>query len=389
MSFPAHTAVPGASGTSGARILIVDDEGVTRMMIRRVLEDYGYRVLEAQDGQTATRLCDSESPDLVLMDVRMPVMNGFDACRNIRRSLRSGHTPVLMLTALDDVMAVTLAFEAGATDFVTKPINWALLAQRVRYALRTSLTERELRESQLALARAQKIARLGQWRLDFDTGQIHCSRELSDMLGLSAPDGLTVRDILGNVSPEDRVRLRRFTRELRRTQREREVEIRVIGPNAPAKYLFLSGDVMLDEEGRSCAIFGVAQDVSERRHAEARLSYYAHFDELTGLPNRVLFRDRVGTAVTAAPRGGRAFAVMNHRCRPAAAHAGLGGPGGERPDPQGRRPATGLGAARPGHAVPAGGGQLRAARHRRGRGTRGRRQRQAPDRCLRGAAAGR
>lgn len=311
MSFPAQTAVPGASGTHGARILIVDDEGVTRMMIRRVLEDYGYRVLEAQDGQTATRLCDSESPDLVLMDVRMPVMNGFDACRSIRRSLRSGHTPVLMLTALDDVMAVTLAFEAGATDFVTKPINWALLAQRVRYALRTSLTERELRESQLALARAQKIARLGQWRLDFDSGLVHCSRELRDMLGLASTDRLSVRDVLASVFVDDRARLHRFTRDLRKTQREREVEIRVSSLAAPAKYLFLSGDVMLDEAGKPCAIFGVAQDVSERRHAEARLSYYAHFDELTGLPNRVLFRDRVGTAVTAALQGGRPFAVMN------------------------------------------------------------------------------
>ena len=311
MSFPAQTAMPGASGIQGARILIVDDEGVTRMMIRRVLEDYGYRVLEAQDGQTATRLCDSESPDLVLMDVRMPVMNGFDACRNIRRSLRSGHTPVLMLTALDDVMAVTLAFEAGATDFVTKPINWALLAQRVRYALRTSQTERELRDSQLALARAQKIARLGQWRLDFDSGLLHCSRELRDMLGLAGSDRLSVRNVLASVFGEDRARLLRFTRDLRHTQREKEVEIRVSGPVAPAKYLFLSGDVMLDEAGRPCAIFGVAQDVSERRHTEARLSYYAHFDELTGLPNRVLFRDRVSTAATTATQAGRPFAVMN------------------------------------------------------------------------------
>lgn len=306
------TLPPARDG--GARILIVDDEGVTRMMLRRVLEDYGYRVLEAQDGQTAARLADTEAPDLVLMDVRMPVMNGFDACRTIRRSLRSGHTPVLMLTALDDVMAVTLAFEAGATDFITKPINWALLAQRVRYALRTSATERELRESQLALARAQKIARLGQWRLDFDSGRIHCSRELRDLLGLAVPDGLTAADLLAQLAPEDRARLRRFVRDIRRSQREREVEVRLSGPATralPVRYLFLSGDVVLDENGQPCAIFGVAQDVSERREAEARLSYYAHFDTLTGLPNRVLFRDRVATAIAASQQDGRPFAVMN------------------------------------------------------------------------------
>jgi diguanylate cyclase (GGDEF)-like protein len=298
-------------GPTAAKILIVDDETVTRMMIRRVLEDTGYSVIEAEDGQAALLQAEQEQPDLVLMDVRMPVMNGFDACRAIRRSVTGRHTPVLMLTALDDVMAVTLAFEAGATDFITKPINWALLGQRVRYALRTSTTERELRESQLALARAQKIARLGQWRLDFGTGLLHCSRELRDLLGLASCDGMPVRDVLAMVVPDDRVRLRRFVRDLRHHQRERELEIRLAPQELAARYLFLSGDVVLDDQGRPRVIFGVAQDVSERRLAEARLSYYAHFDELTGLPNRVLFRDRVHTAITAAERGGRPFAVLD------------------------------------------------------------------------------
>ena len=309
--YPDHSA----TALPDARILIVDDEGVTRMLIRRVLEGHGYRVLEAQDGQTAAQLCADEAPDLVLMDVRMPVMNGFDACSAIRRQALGRHTPVLMLTALDDVEAVRFAFEAGATDFITKPINWALLAQRVRYALRTSQTERALRESQLALARAHKIARLGQWRLTFATGQLQCSRDVRDMLGQGGePERssrpLSVRDVLARVLPDDRLHLYRFARALRHARQEREVEIRVGDGASAVRYLFLCADVVLDEAGRPCGIFGVAQDVSERRHAEARLSYHAHFDALTGLPNRVLFRDRVTTAVTAAQQGGRSFAVM-------------------------------------------------------------------------------
>ena len=304
--------LPGSNEADpGARVLIVDDEGLTRMMIRRVLEDSGYRVLEAQDGQTATRLCDAEQPDLVLMDVRMPVMNGFDACRAIRRSLRSRHTPVLMLTALDDVMAVRLAFEAGATDFITKPINWALLSQRVRYALRTARTERELRESQLALARAQKIARLAPWRLELDDGRLHCSRELRDMLGLPGNEPVAMRRLLRQVAFEDRGALLAFVRRVRDGRSESEVEIRLDGSQQPSRHLFLSGDAMLDEGGRTCAIFGVAQDVSERRHAEAERSYRAHFDPLTGLPNRVLFRDRVATAAAAAQQRQQRFAVLN------------------------------------------------------------------------------
>ena len=141
-------------------ILIVDDEEVTRMMVRRVLGGYGYEVLEAFNGAAALDLCQRQAVDLVLMDVRMPLMNGFDACRGLRNLARHAHTPVLMLTSLDDVMAVTLAFEAGATDFITKPINWTLLAQRVRYALRSSAVDRELRASRQALASAVRIARL-------------------------------------------------------------------------------------------------------------------------------------------------------------------------------------------------------------------------------------
>ena len=114
--------------TEGNRILVVDDEPVTRMMLRQVLENAHYSVFEAEDGEHGIHLCLAEQPDLVLMDVRMPRVNGFDACKAIRRSPVSRHIPVLMLTGLDDVLATQLAFDAGATDFITKPINWPLLA---------------------------------------------------------------------------------------------------------------------------------------------------------------------------------------------------------------------------------------------------------------------
>ena len=76
-----------------AQILVVDDEAVTRMMIRRVLEDSGCRVLEAGHGEEALALAEQHCPDLVLMDVRMPRMNGFDACRALRERGSCRHTP--------------------------------------------------------------------------------------------------------------------------------------------------------------------------------------------------------------------------------------------------------------------------------------------------------
>lgn len=282
-----------------ARILIVDDEEVTRMMIRRVLQGYGFEVEEAANGLQATEAAVRSNPpfDLVLMDVRMPELNGFDACRRLREHSRTAHVPVLMLTALDDVMAVTLAFEAGATDFVTKPINWTLLAQRVRYALRTSSIERDLRQNQAALAQAQRMARLGRWRMTLATGEVDCAGDFCDLLSLPSRQPMTVAQVRAHLAADDRRRLRAFVRALRKGRGSQDVEFRWVDAERTTRYLAIAGDAEHDESGQVRALSGVVQDVTARRSAEARLSYQAHFDELTGLPNKVLFRDRVELAI--------------------------------------------------------------------------------------------
>ena len=292
------------------RILVVDDEPVTRMMVRRVLLDSGYEVVEASDGDAAVALCRDDPPDLVLMDVRMPGMNGFDACRAIRRLPAGQHLPVLMLTGLDDVMATTLAFEAGATDFITKPINWALVGQRVRYALRTNRTERLLRESQQNLSRAQRIARLAQWSRNLSDDSCHCSPELGAMLGLDGSGGVDVDRLMTMVVDEDRPAFAEFMARLQQHDGEQQGEVRVHCLDGALRHLAWSGSLTLDASGQPTLVFGIAQDVTERRDAEARLNYQAHFDQATGLPNRVLLRDRVNTAITGAQRGGSPFAVL-------------------------------------------------------------------------------
>ncbi len=294
-----------------ARVLIVDDEDITRMMLRRVLEEAAYQVLEASNGLEAVELSLAERPDLVLMDVRMPVMNGFDACRAIRDKPAIRNTPVLILTSLDDVVAVQFAFEAGATDFITKPINWALLAQRVRYALRARQTEIQLRESEAQLARAQRIARLGHWRYAMDAAWLSLSDELCQLLGGECR-GMTGRQFLRRIVKDDLPQVSRLLRDfLRGGAPESEAECRVLLGEGRVRSLLIVADATYDEGGRITALFGVAQDVTERRDAEARLGYLAHFDPITGLPNRVLFRDRAERAIAAARRDGNQCAVID------------------------------------------------------------------------------
>ena len=120
------------------RILVVDDDPGARRLTRATLTRAGFDVVEARDGQQALEAMRAHGPDLVLMDVSMPVMDGFTSCAELRKLPGGGRVPVIMMTGLEDVESIERAFEVGATDFITKPINWPILAHRVRYMLRAS-----------------------------------------------------------------------------------------------------------------------------------------------------------------------------------------------------------------------------------------------------------
>jgi len=119
-------------------ILVVEDDPASRLLMRASLQKSGFRVSEAQDGLAAITDFEELEPDAVLLDVMMPKLDGYDTCRAIRKLKGGEHTPILMVTGLDDLEAIHKAFDSGATDFITKPINWAILNYRVKYMLRAS-----------------------------------------------------------------------------------------------------------------------------------------------------------------------------------------------------------------------------------------------------------
>ncbi|MDX2493375.1 MAG: EAL domain-containing protein [Desulfuromusa sp.] len=119
-------------------IQVVDDDLATRLLLRASLEKAGFRVAEAENGLVAVAEFEQLQPDAILLDVMMPKLDGFDTCRAIRKLSGGEHTPILMITGLEDVDAIHRSFDSGATDFITKPINWAVLTYRVKYMLRAS-----------------------------------------------------------------------------------------------------------------------------------------------------------------------------------------------------------------------------------------------------------
>ena len=142
--------------TDTPTILIVDDDPVVRSLMRASLESDGFQVVEATDGVAAYEACVGQRPDMLIVDVMMPRMDGFQLCRQVRGNPGLAFVPILMATGLDDVESITRAFEAGATDFIAKPIQWVILNHRVRYMLRASHAFIELRNRRDAAEAANK-----------------------------------------------------------------------------------------------------------------------------------------------------------------------------------------------------------------------------------------
>jgi DNA-binding response OmpR family regulator len=117
------------------KILLVDDSSTVLLMERMILSKSEYHVLTAKDGQEGLEKALSERPDLILMDVVMPRMDGFEACRRLRERDETRAIPVIMVTTRGELASVESGYSSGCTDYVTKPINGLELLAKVRSCL--------------------------------------------------------------------------------------------------------------------------------------------------------------------------------------------------------------------------------------------------------------
>jgi len=127
------------------KILLVDDDPIMREIAGSHLSDAGYAVITAENGAEAVEILNKGGISLVISDLDMPIMNGFALTENIRRSENYSATPVIVITASDHGDAVDRAFAAGATSFLSKPINWSLFTHAVKFVIRAAANETALR----------------------------------------------------------------------------------------------------------------------------------------------------------------------------------------------------------------------------------------------------
>jgi predicted signal transduction protein with EAL and GGDEF domain len=254
-----------------------------------------------------------EDPRLVLVVDDDPMMRllGFETCRRLRESSFGRHTPILMMTALEDLESIRRSYEVGATDFVNKPINWLILEQRVEYMLRASRTADDLRHSQSRLADAQRIARLGYWELFPGSRRLRCSSQLARILDrpVDALPG-NAEELVALVHPEDRESVERSLETALRGLAPETLEYRLRLADGEDRWVRQEAEIKHDEEGMVIHVAAAVQDITRRKHAAETIRKLSYFDELTGLPNRRSFVEQFEQARHSARRYDRTMAVV-------------------------------------------------------------------------------
>jgi diguanylate cyclase (GGDEF)-like protein len=285
------------------RVLIADDDAILREIASVMLKEAGFSVQAVSSGDAAVSACALRMPDIALLDVEMAQGDGYQACSNIRCLPGGADLPIVMVTGCDDTQSIDRAYEAGATDFVVKPINWALLGHRIRYVMRGARTIEALRFSEQKNAALLKVIPDGIFLVE-GTGTIgHCFSPIAGLTPAAEPDN-GARSLFSLMPSATRAHaMDRLSSALRgepavfefaleeRSQSTRHFECR---------YLPNSGGHVL----------AIIRDVTVRKETDARIHRLAYFDPLTGLPNREWTRDYLSEALSQARRRNRRLALL-------------------------------------------------------------------------------
>jgi DNA-binding response OmpR family regulator len=170
----------------GRKILVVDDEAVLVETIAYNLEQAGYAVVTAADGTSALEAAQREKPDLIILDLMLPEMDGLEVCRQLRREGNTATTPIMMLTAKGEEIDKVVGLEVGADDYVTKPFGRRELLARVRALLRrtdyaTPTEERVVKDTVVEVPRPNRELAAGPLRIDLAGRRVYCRGQVLEL----------------------------------------------------------------------------------------------------------------------------------------------------------------------------------------------------------------
>jgi diguanylate cyclase (GGDEF)-like protein len=281
------------------------DESVREQAIEQLGRRRGLQLAFATSDQAVLDSVAQARPTMVLLTFDHMCDDGFALCKALARRLDGDNLPVLVVSDARDTSNIEAAYSAGATDFVPMPVNWALLGHRIRALLRASYAVRELSRARASLETLQRIAGLGSWSWNTESGQMQWSDKVYSILGLDSSNTEVDFEAFSLcMHPDDRNFTVDMIRTALRTERSFDVPLRIVLPNGGVRHVQLRG------EGAGTRVSGTMQDVTDERRAQEKIHYLAHYDSLTGLANRRHFMEQLEKAKVRAQADGMPMALF-------------------------------------------------------------------------------
>lgn len=286
-------------------ILVADDSKFMRFTLRQFLEADGYEVIEAKDGKQVLCIFKEKKPDIILMDFMMPEIDGVSACAQLQNLPQGKNTPVIMITSLDDEDSVNLAFESGATDYISKPINWAVLRKRLNRLLQARHTELTLDQNEAFARSIINHAIEGVITID-----------INGIIGFINPSaekifGYASNEVIGNnismLIPE--LCYNDFSN-FATNSKFPEKNLEILGRQKSNSNLPIEVTISKFDVGDKFFFTIILRDITERKLYEETIKYQAFYDSLTGLPNRLLLKDRISLEISHSNHTKQSLAIM-------------------------------------------------------------------------------
>ena len=259
-------------------ILIVEDDDDLREMLALFFKRSAFALVTVNSGEAALEVCQTQRPDLILLDVMMPTMDGITACQIIRALPGYAHVPILMVTALQAPDAITRAFEAGATDYVAKPVNPMVLRHRVNHLLRMAQAEAQLRDSEARYRLITDNMTDSVWLVDANLQVLYVSPSAARLRGYTV-DEIRQMPLVQQVTPATLEQVLTRINEVMmaeqsgepRADRTEQFEAELYRKDGSTYWEEITVSLIRSDTGQITSIVGVGRDITERKRAEAKV----------------------------------------------------------------------------------------------------------------------
>ncbi|WP_411728353.1 EAL domain-containing protein [Methyloglobulus sp.] len=292
-------------------ILLIDDDQTLHLWANRSLSDAGFKLISCFDGKEGIKAFREHSPNIVMIDIEMPNLDGIQTCTEIRHLPNAINTPVIMMTVTEDPQRIAQSYSSGATDFVVKPINWEVLVQRLLYMVKANNNLDKLAQSELRLSKAKKMARLGDWEWQADNEILYWSDEIYTVVELDKHEFIPNTDNFKEfIHPADLAYVIQHLRKVIKTKEAGTIEFRIITSRKQERFVSQQTEAITNHKGLLTGLIGTVQDISERKGQENKIRHLAYYDEVTQLPNRHFFLTFLAKTIAQSDRNSRKFAIL-------------------------------------------------------------------------------